>query len=226
MKDYYVRTKKSGSTGSSASVKKRMERLTFLEGTNIVNRPTTSNVSNPGSNDDIIDIDFDNIETSTDFGDDDVLSTFSGRTIKKSKKSGNSSSTMMVESLNKDRELRHKDKMNALHSIITATKEKTPPKLDAVDHFLQSIGETIKNFPPRKLCEVKLKIMNVVSEMEMQIHEETEKMTFTIVDPNATILQYISQDANQQQHSEPHEPQSSNNVETQHERDLFDDFNI
>lgn len=91
MKDYYVRTKKSGSTGSSASVKKRMEGLTFLEGTNIVNRPTTSNVSKPCSNDETNDIDFDNIETSTDFGDDDLLSTFSGRTTKKAKKGGNSS---------------------------------------------------------------------------------------------------------------------------------------
>lgn len=86
MKDYYVRTKKSGSTGSSASVKKRMERLTFLEGTNIVNRPTTSNVSNPSSNDEVIDIDHDAFETTTDFGDDDLLLTFSGHSIKKAKK--------------------------------------------------------------------------------------------------------------------------------------------
>lgn len=117
--------------------------------------------------------------------------------------------TMVVESLNKDRDLRHKDKMNTLHEIITSTKEKSPPKLDAVDHFLQSIGETIKSFPPRKLCEVKLKIMNVVSEMEMQIHEETEKLTYALVDPNTTIYHYISQDANQPKNAEPPGPQFS-----------------
>lgn len=128
---------------------------------------------------------------------------------------------MIVESLNQDRDLRHKDKMNALHEIITATKEKTLPKLDAVDHFLQSIGETIKTFPPRKFCEVKLKIMNVVSEMEMQVHEETEKMTYTIVDPNSTILQYISQDAIQQKIPDPNAPQSTIIHGTQHESDLF-----
>lgn len=36
IKDYYVRQKKKGGTGSSAFVKKRMERLIFLEETNVI----------------------------------------------------------------------------------------------------------------------------------------------------------------------------------------------
>lgn len=38
MRDYFMRTKKKGGTGSSATVKNRMERLTFLIGTALVQR--------------------------------------------------------------------------------------------------------------------------------------------------------------------------------------------
>lgn len=144
-----------------------------------LNCSTISNVEEVNYSQDIFaDLEVDKFEaeqydTSTEFNDDSAsLLSASSRSTKKAKTSGSSSEYSLVESVEKEEPLQHKDTKVVLTDIMIARNESKPQPADSIDLFLQSIGHTIKQFPPRKISEVKLQIMEIVSDMEMALLDQ------------------------------------------------------
>lgn len=193
MKDYYVRTKKKAGTGSGAVAKQRMERLSFLDGTTVIHRKwalnhipipcsishallssmkanyllvlflfyiyinrTITNVSEDGAS--ALSV------SDHDYDDDDTFSVASSSENEKKRKLN--STPAMIESLNDNREQRHKQKMEMIQKMLESSK---PTQPDGVDLFMQSIAASIKHFPKQQLAQVKLNILQIVTEMEAKI---------------------------------------------------------
>lgn len=98
------------------------------------------------------------------------MSSASSHAAKRIKKSASSSTySMIIDALNHNQELHHNEIMNVLQDISQATKQRSQTQHDSVDLFLQSIGQTIKQFPKSNLARVKLKILQVVTDMEERI---------------------------------------------------------
>lgn len=89
----------------------------------------------------------------------------------------------MVETLNQNRELRHKQKMTVIQDLMHSSTAKPQP--DSADLFMQSIAETIKQFPKHKISKVKMQILQVVSAMEEEI--SSEQTTIIQLVPSETV---------------------------------------
>lgn len=81
-----------------------------------------------------------------------------------------STNSLNINALNRNEELHHNEVMNMLQEISQTTKQKSQTQPDSVDLFLQSIGQTIKQFPKASIARVKLQIMEIVSGMEMRLY--------------------------------------------------------
>lgn len=85
----------------------------------------------------------------------------------------------MIETMITERQKRHKDKMDLLEKVISVPKPSASS--DHVDLFFQSITQTVKQFAPKRISEVQLKIMTLVSEMEIQ---NIDEMQMNNIDPS------------------------------------------
>lgn len=100
-----------------------------------------------------------------------TMSSASSHTAKKRRRSASTSSFSMtqIDTINHNEELHHNEIMSTLQDISQNTQLKSQAQHDSVDLFLQSIGHTIKQFPKSNLAQVKLKILQVVTDIEERI---------------------------------------------------------
>lgn len=91
---------------------------------------------------------------------------------KKAKKASSGSSFAVLETINQNRDARHKEKMAVLQDLVKSSVDKQPTQPDSVDLFMQSIAETVKEFPKNKISMVKMKFLEIVSAVEEQIAAE------------------------------------------------------
>lgn len=71
------------------------------------------------------------------------------------------------------------DKMDLIKKFISVP-EPASASTDHIDLFFQSIAQSVKVFAPKRISEVKLKIMALVSEMEIQ---DIDEMQLNSADP-------------------------------------------
>lgn len=94
---------------------------------------------------------------------------------RKRKKASGVSTAVLLDTMQQDREMRHNKKMDLLKNVLAEKATivpPSPPPLDGIGHFLESMGATMRMLPPKKLAEVKLDMQKLICEAELSTLEE------------------------------------------------------
>ena len=69
-----------------------------------------------------------------------------------------------------------------------ARYEQPTPKLDNVDKFFSSICDTVKQFPKEEIAKLKLKISQLVGEVEVRLAEEEARRVSSVQEPLSIVF--------------------------------------